>query len=234
MDKLESRAALYSTLAFTFAYPEQGMDFAPIALEMEEALALAEQAGAKLDASALRANLNHLHSAVRQLPSFEINPAEEHTYLFQRQALTSPYESSHSSAGMEQSLADIAGFYRAFGVQMSPEAHERVDHIGSELEFMAVLCAKESRAANNGMIEQAQICRDARHSFLSDHLGEWVLAFVARVHEKARLPLYPALADTLATLLAFEAEELGVVLKPVDGVEEVVPEATGGDELSCD
>jgi DMSO reductase family type II enzyme chaperone len=233
-DKLESYAALYSALAFSFAYPDRDADFALIVSEMGKAVALAEQARVSPDASSLRASLNNLHSAIRQLPSFEINPAEEYTYLFQRQASTSPYESTHSPAGMEQSLADIAGFYRAFGVQMSPDAHERVDHIGSELEFMAVLCAKESHALRNGMIEQAKICRDARSAFLSDHLGEWALAFAARVQEKARLPLYPALTGMLATLLALEAEDLGVTLTSARGEPVIAAGISDGEELSCE
>jgi DMSO reductase family type II enzyme chaperone len=242
MDKLESYAALYSALAFSFAYPDRDADFALIVSEMGKAVALAEQAPPSgtmrvgPEASSLRASLDNLRAAIRNPQSTHLTPAEEHIFLFHRQALCSPYESTYSPAGMEQNLADIAGFYRAFGVQMSPDAHERVDHIGSELEFMAVLCAKEAHALRNGLTEQAQICRDARSAFLSDHLGLWALAFASRVHEKARLPLYPALTDMLASLLALEAEDLGVTLRvnSPQGVAEVVTGTTDGEELSCE
>lgn len=233
-DKLESRAALYSALAFSFAYPDSSADFTLILSEVENAVALAEQAGGSHDSSALRAGTNNLRVAIQNLQSAEFNPAEEYTFLFHRQALCPPYESSYSLAGMEQSLADIAGFHRAFGVQMSPEAHERVDHIGSELEFMAVLCAKEAHALRSGMIEQAAICRDARAAFLSDHLGAWGLMFAARVQEKARLPLYPALTGLLASLLALDAEDLGAPLTSARGEPAIVTGADDGDELSCD
>ncbi|MBM3123497.1 MAG: hypothetical protein FJZ87_00320 [Chloroflexi bacterium] len=234
LNKLESRAALYSTLALAFAYPQEGMDFELVVLELEDAVALAAQAGVSPDAASLRASLNNLHSAIRQLPSSDFSPAEEYTFLFHRQALCPPYESSYSLAGMEQSLADISGFYRAFGMQMSPAAHERVDHIGCELEFMAVLCAKEAHALRNEMLEQAQICRDARASFLRDHLGCWASAFASRVQEKARLPLYPALTEILASLIASEAEDLGVSLASALGESAIAAGTPEGEDMSCD
>lgn len=233
-DKLESHAALYSALAVSFAYPDRDADFALIVSEMGKAVALAEQARVSPEASSLRASLDNLRAAIQNPQSTHLTPAEEHIFLFHRQALCSPYESTYSPAGMEQSLADIAGFYRAFGVQMSPDAHERVDHIGSELEFMAVLCAKESHALRNGLTEQAQICRDARSAFLTDHLGLWALAFASRVQDKARLPLYPALTDLLASMLALEAGDLGVTLASANGEPVAVTGMAGGEELSCE
>ena len=41
-------------------------------------------------------------------------------------------------------LADLAAFYRAFGLELADEAGERPDHIGMELEFMSILSAKEA------------------------------------------------------------------------------------------
>ena len=233
-DKIESRAALFSALAFGFAYPDSDADFTLILSEMENAVALAEQAEGSHDTSALRAGVNNLRAAIQNLQSAEFSLAEEYTFLFHRQALCPPYESSYSLAGMEQSLADIAGFQRAFGVQMSPEAHERVDHIGSELEFMTVLCAKEAYALRNGMNEQAAICRDARAAFLSDHLGVWALMFAARVQENARLPLYPALTEMLASLLDLEAKELNVALASARGEPVNGAGAADVEGLSCE
>lgn len=70
-------------------------------------------------------------------------------------------------------MADVAGFYKAFGVEVNPEA-VRVDHITSELEFMNLLAVKESIAlAEEGDGEHAQICHDASRAFLRDHLGRW-------------------------------------------------------------
>ena len=43
-------------------------------------------------------------------------------------------------------LADLAAFYRAFGLELAADAAERQDHLCIELEFMSVLAAKEGYA----------------------------------------------------------------------------------------
>ena len=39
-------------------------------------------------------------------------------------------------------MGDIAGFYSAFGVQLSQDIHERLDHLSVELEFLHFLATK--------------------------------------------------------------------------------------------
>src|SRR3989304_3385529 len=53
-----------------------------------------------------------------------------------------PYETEYGSAHVfqqAQRLSDIAGFYRAFGIEVSARAKERLDHIAVELAFMSFL-----------------------------------------------------------------------------------------------
>lgn len=73
-----------------------------------------------------------------------------------------------------QELADIAGFYRAFGFQIGGVIRERPDHLAVELEFMYLLCVKEAYARMDGSPEQVEISVDAQRKFLQDHLGNWV------------------------------------------------------------
>jgi putative dimethyl sulfoxide reductase chaperone len=210
--KLESRTTLYSALALAFAYPAEPAVWPLLAEEMSSAVdrlnGRAELATAVAHVRTLITDLNS--PAAADLPG----PAEEHTFLFARQTPCPIYESAYYAGGMEQNMADIAAFYRAFGLQIAPEAYERCDHISSQLEFMAVLCAKEAHALRNNLAEPAEICRDARRTFLEFHLGRWTPAFAARLQTKARLPLYPALAEVLLALLSDEAKEVGVTLGP--------------------
>lgn len=105
-----------------------------------------------------------------------------------------PYETEYHPPAQtfmrSQQLADIAGFYRAFGLTTSAEHPERPDHIVLELEFMAVLLTKlriaQERAETHPEArEQAEICVRAQQDFLRDHLCWWVPAFAAGLRRKA-------------------------------------------------
>ncbi len=104
-------------------------------------------------------------------------------------------------------LADIAGFYRAFGVDLSEQA-ERVDCLSAELEFMQLVSAKQAIAleaqemhGEGSSVEQIAICRDAARNFLTDHLTRWAGRFASALESSGADILYVAaakLADDFA------------------------------------
>ncbi|MBI3326896.1 MAG: molecular chaperone TorD family protein [Nitrospinae bacterium] len=108
-----------------------------------------------------------------------------------------------------QSMADVAGFYQAFGVAMDAGT-ERPDHISAELEFMGYLCQKEAYAAEHGLAEALTITISAEKRFLVDHLGRWAPLFLRRFEAVTRQPYYRAVAAFAQTFLAAEAARLGV------------------------
>lgn len=75
-------------------------------------------------------------------------------------------------------LADIAGFYNAFGLEVSDNNRDRVDHISLELEFLYFLALKEAYALKNDDADKVDICRSAQVKFLEDHLGKWTGPFL--------------------------------------------------------
>lgn len=102
-------------------------------------------------------------------------------------------------------MADVAGFYKAFGVEVDPEG-VRVDHITSELEFMNLLAVKESIALQDeGDGEHAQICRDASRAFLRDHLGRWAPRLGALLDESDADPVFSATGRLLRAFVGFDA-----------------------------
>lgn len=111
-----------------------------------------------------------------------------------------------------QRLADIAGFYHAFGLELSPSCGERLDHISVEAEFLYVLLAKEAAALADGNHEAVDICRDARQKFFQEHVGWWVPAFARTVERAAPPGYYRQLARFTAALSA--AERLSLSLPP--------------------
>ena len=102
-------------------------------------------------------------------------------------------------------LADIAAFYNAFGLEVAPDADERVDHIAMECEFYAVLCAKEEVAGDN-----RELCLDAQRKFLREHLARWTPAFTRRVERLAGDSFYPAAAGQLRAAVEAECARHGL------------------------
>jgi TorA maturation chaperone TorD len=156
-----------------------------------------------------------------------------------------PYEVQYCpqtfSVFRSQRMADIAGFYRAFGVEPGRDAPERVDHLACELEFLAWLVAKELHAREqqgDEWTERSETCRDAQRDFLAEHVAWWVPAFSRALGDRARsldpLPrLQAALAPALAALIPAERAALGVkppdeLARPRPGEEEGMTEAACG------
>ena len=77
-------------------------------------------------------------------------------------------------------LADLGGFYNAFGVAPR-EGKERLDHISIQLEFLYLVTFKEARAREEGKALEAEICRLAQAAFFEDHLGRWAPIFAKRL-----------------------------------------------------
>ncbi len=101
----------------------------------------------------------------------------------------SPYSTDYIpwdfSAHRAQALADIAGYYRAFGLAPDPGCPERPDHVSLELEFTAFLLAKVRHAQGNE--EHVDICSDALRSFFSNHPLWWMPAFAKCFERRAKL-----------------------------------------------
>lgn len=121
-------------------------------------------------------------------------------------------------------LADLAAFYRAFGLEVADDAGERQDHLCLELEFMCVLTAKEAYAHERQLdSEQLAQCRDAQKQFLREHLGRWTPAFARRLAAATNdSPLRP-LAEFTRAFIESECVRFGVnpgseelSLRPVD------------------
>jgi DMSO reductase family type II enzyme chaperone len=110
-------------------------------------------------------------------------------------------------------LADLAAFYRAFGIELGPESGERHDHLSIELEFMSVLTAQEASFLRAGAGDDAvTVCRDAQRKFLREHLGRWTPAFIRRLQRAVGDRPLGLLARFALAFLESEAARLGVSL----------------------
>jgi nitrate reductase assembly molybdenum cofactor insertion protein NarJ len=145
-----------------------------------------------------------------------------------------PYETEfHASSEpffRSQQMADIAGFYRGFGLALySPE---RPDYLPFELEFMAFLLMKKRLAAQAQNVENVEICAAAQTSFFRDHLAWWVPAFATGLRRRAGSGLHAALAQVLAALIPLERQRLGVDTTSIPAQPTII-ERPDEDSLSC-
>ena len=160
---------------------------------------------------------------------------DEYVFLFDREARCPPYEGAWAEAqlaGKAALLADIAGFYAAFGLEPAAARPDVEDHIAAECEFMSVLALKEAYALAEGDAEGAAITSAAQRRFVGDHLGRWAATFCVALGELSPLPYYGALAALLAAWVETEIPRLGAVPAPVSGRagRDAMPE---GDALVC-
>ena len=111
-------------------------------------------------------------------------------------------------------MGDIAGFYKAFGVELSKDIHERLDHLSVEFEFMHFLAYKESFSRCHDGAEKTQIVIDAQKKFVKNHIGRWVPLFCRMLAKKADSGLFKLVADMTAEWMDFEAAYMGVAPQP--------------------
>ncbi len=124
---------------------------------------------------------------------------------------TAPYELEHlvitEVYQRTQRLADIGGFYTAFGLEI--DTLERADHISVQAEFMAWLCLKEGHAATMPEGEEMlAVTGDAQRKFWRDHFGGWVPVFSQTLLAPTVEPFYRASAEFLGCFLDGEASRL--------------------------
>ena len=151
-----------------------------------------------------------------------------------------PYESEYGAGDVfrqAQELADIGGFYRAFGLEMARSCHERNDHIAAECEFLSLLATKEAYDVVEGNVESYEAVRKAEQLFLRDHAARFGRAFARSLARNAGHALYRAAGELCFDFLTSECSRFGVApgrelleLRPTVVAEP--PMACGGCELA--
>ena len=224
-----ARSAVYEYLSIAFLYPEA---------QLLEALQGDGETAAELLGLLYgdegRTHLLSFASAVRSQTLTGLR--EEFTDAFGHIVSTDcpPYEGEYGQAHIfhkSHSLADLSGFFKAFGLEPDPGLKDRLDHISVELEFMHFMSLKEAHALRqrhgNAKVE---ICRKGQRSFLEQHLGYWACSFAGRLSELAGGGAYASLARGLDYFVRAEmlAREL-----PVGPRLPVVPEPRADEDPSC-
>jgi len=204
-----NRSVIYELVSSAFLYPAPGTLEVLIDKASQVQLAASEMGSPELAeaVSELAASLAEIDEAVL---------VHEYVTVFGHSMSSecSLYEEEYANSEIFQksgSLADLKGFYAAFGVKPGPELKDRLDHIGVELEFMHVLCLKEAYALAKGHPEeQLAVCREAQAKFLGEHLGQWAFGFVQKLETGTGSTLYGLIGQLLMAFLTFEMRTFGL------------------------
>lgn len=119
------------------------------------------------------------------------------------------YTSEYTAKGHFQksnSLADIMGFYRAFGLKIEGE---RPDALNVEFEFMHYLVFKWLRAVEQRLEdweEKITVCREAQAKFFSEHLYPGSRAVADRILAGQVGKFYPEITRELISFLDQETQ----------------------------
>jgi len=161
--------------------------------------------------------------------------AGAYQWLFGGSVRVAPYEGSYERDPIRQGrqLADVAGFYRAFGAEAHGPASERPDHAGCELEFLSFLELRALAAAEAGDEAGAALVEEIAGTFLYDHAGRWLPTFFAQVRDAGAggAPFYRALAALGERVLAEELARRGLEVTPVPAERRRL--AVEGDAFEC-
>lgn len=134
--------------------------------------------------------------------------------------------------GRGQILADVSGFYLAFGYQPATSIATAADHVSSELEFLSDLAIKTAYAIEAEAYEQVEICQVAERSFVKDHLGRFVLAFLRRLAEEAQGSFYEGAAAFADAVVRRHYPE--GLADPERRVKRHLPVASEDEPFDCD
>ncbi len=197
---LMRRAALLRLLAAGFLYPDAAL---------QQRLLQDIAAMPAHDAPALAALKHAWAMAGEELLM------EEYSRLFIGGDAVVLHETTYSGTGRSTELADINGFYLAFGFDLREGQHEVADHLGVELEFYSLLLLKQAYALEQGWQEKFEIARDAGKAFLADHLGRWVESVRERAAARQAAPMYRTLFEAVADAVQRECQTFAVRPAPL-------------------
>lgn len=162
--------------------------------------------------------------------------ASEHTRLFDGPIACPINETAYIRRDKGMIIADICGFYNAFGFDRAERSGEKPDHLRCELEFAAMLVLMLAVAERDpGDPEAAAITRDGLRLFLTDHLGEWIGLFRERLCSTTDLPLYVRWSDLVRSLWDRCADLVGApTLEMLERGADEDDEPDAGTPYECD
>ena len=233
VERALSRSKVYLLVSWSLLYPEdeEFLDYLRCGEFVEDGRTALDALGVALGADGSQRAKDKLVALKKQLDLVEgliasecvnwqlSDLQSEHRRVFSNVITLDcpPYETLFGNDhvfAQSHVMGDISGFYKAFGVELSKDIHERLDHLSVEFEFMHFLAYKESYSLCHDGPEKTQIVVEAQKKFVKNHIGRWVPLFCRMLAKKADSGLFKLVADMTADWMEFETAFLAVTPQP--------------------
>lgn len=209
-DVASMRHKTYLLLGSLFHYPSD--------VEMDGVAVVADEINRDLDLIRSFPFFNPLNTLIeglqREYKDGGLKLQSEHVGLFQigtPETPCPPYESYYMTEGSHMAgwvMSQVERSYAAGGFTMTDTAKKELpDHIGHELQFMSLLCGRETEARDDSDLEQAAGFLRLQRMFLHQHLLSWI----PRLTHKLRLvaderSLYHQLAEATNAFVVHDGD----------------------------
>ena len=200
------RRGAYRLLASVFLFPTPER----VALWPPSATLLMEEAG-PVEGLAFFPSVARALRRLAQVGSDEVAPLQEvYSTLFigsDSRGVIPLHETGwvdKTSLAIPQVLASLDRLYRREGVSLSSQAYVK-DHITAQLEFMALLCGRESEAWESGDAGEARRVLESQRGILGDHLALWVPSLERALAERDTMGVYHVTAQAVHGLVCHDA-----------------------------
>lgn len=198
------RSNMYGLLATAFREPNEGLLSSGYVGDLRNLIGHLEGGEGFLPL------FNKLENIIGQLDYEQLTVQYSTLFLPSGGFSASPYEAEYTketpqhSFSSQAQLADIAGFYLSFGLDVSKKSPERVDHIATELEYMQIMSLKEALALKDNNEEHVFVTADAQRKFIAEHLGRWTHSFAQRISSCGVSEFYETIGEILDLWLDYD------------------------------
>jgi TorA maturation chaperone TorD len=225
LEKTTARSNLYAFLALGFSQPSEAQ-----LARLKEMLATVAMSGAIISDS-MTSSIDAATGAIASRSLSDLATEYQASFTYSASPDCPLNECAYGAKHIYQEvqeLADIAGFYRAFGLEVRGE---RPDSLEVELEFCHLITLKEAIARQRKLDEEMAVCRDSVRAFLRDHLGRWADNIGRRAAVLFPGTAYESLGNLLSAFMALEIE--GLQVGPLSVYQEVPIELEPLEEDGC-
>jgi TorA maturation chaperone TorD len=203
MDQLLARANVYGICAMAFAFMDEDT-VKTVREQSGDLIQVLQEAG--VDPDALAAGQAFSKDLFR-MSSAELIRGCNELFVGRQQCRLDESEYDKNIFYRHQRIADVSGFYKAFGFERAEELFQRFDFVGTELEFMCLLLLKRAYAIEHGMDDQADICAEAETKFFNEHLEWWIPTMCEKLLGADTCGFYPSLSSFLNSFIVSESSK---------------------------